>query len=212
MRPMARAIVAPVVSLVGDGDTPQVRADSNQDEPLGELDSFMVMLLVSQSRYVNGFDGFDLILRSMPDEKRFSLPLEDGILPFRDRAEIHLNLGQRQHISRGSHGGKELGDRVFHTMGSDHHPHTQDGVGSRASGYSAVVVLGVFHLIEAVLVEVWRFDISVGATSRNFSCNINKTTSTNNINKQQNNINKQHQQTTKQHQQTTKQHQQTTAK
>jgi len=40
---------------------------------------------------------------AVPDEHRLSPPLNDDVLALRDVAEVNLNLGQGQHISRSGH-------------------------------------------------------------------------------------------------------------
>lgn len=72
MGSMTGTIVAAVIALPRDRDTAQMGADSQQNKPLGLLDSIRVRLRVTKGRQVNGGLPLDLFWRPVFDEQRLS--------------------------------------------------------------------------------------------------------------------------------------------
>merc|ERR1719510_1132619 len=69
---MTRTIVTSELSGVGDGDTAEVSADSEDDEPLGLLHTLAVSLGVSESGRIDCFTILNLCCCSVSDEERLS--------------------------------------------------------------------------------------------------------------------------------------------
>ena len=80
MTPMARAEPATVITGLADGDTAEMSADADHDEPLGLLDPVGVGLRVAQLVNVDGFGIFDLGLGAVADEDGFAAPFDQNLL------------------------------------------------------------------------------------------------------------------------------------
>ena len=82
--------------------------DADGDEPLRFLHPHLVRLLVAQLRHVHRALLRDLASRPVPDEQRLVAPLHRHVLALGDVGEVHLDLGERQHVGRRAHRHHEL--------------------------------------------------------------------------------------------------------
>lgn len=84
MGPMARAVISTKISRIGNGQTDELHADPNQDDPLGLLHSFQVMLGVPQVGHVHRDLQSYLLLGSMAHKQWLAPPLDGHVLAFQD--------------------------------------------------------------------------------------------------------------------------------
>merc|ERR1719331_1951021 len=66
----------------------------------GFLHPLSVRLGIPKSSRVHCGDVSNLLGSPVPDEQRLATPLEGHVLALRDVSQLHLNLGQGQHILR----------------------------------------------------------------------------------------------------------------
>jgi hypothetical protein len=71
---MTRAKPAAEIPRLTNGDTAQMRAHAQHDQPLGLLDAVFVGLGVAQGRGVDGAGFLDFGLGAVPDEDGFAAP------------------------------------------------------------------------------------------------------------------------------------------
>src|SRR6185295_16070812 len=90
LRSVARAEPGVIFALVRERDTAEMRADTNDHEPLvmALLDARRVRLGVGQRRDVDLLRLVDLFLGPMEDEDRLRAPEHLDDLPVGDRSEI----------------------------------------------------------------------------------------------------------------------------
>jgi hypothetical protein len=100
-----------------------VGANAEHDEPLRFLDAGVVGLGIAKALPVYLARLVDLPLRAVPNEHGLAAPLDDHVLALWNARELHLHLGQRQHVRRGGHRAQELG-----------HARLCDGRGEHAHG------------------------------------------------------------------------------
>ena len=67
----------------------------------------------------HGLGFFDLLRRAMTDEDRIAAPLDGDALAFGDRAQIDIDIGERQHRGVGIHLADEGPRRQRDTHGAD---------------------------------------------------------------------------------------------
>lgn len=79
MRSVAGAEPAAVIACFADGDTAQVRADAEQDQPFGPLDAVAVRLGVAQALPFGVFGRVDFVLGAVADEDGFAAPFDDDL-------------------------------------------------------------------------------------------------------------------------------------
>merc|ERR1711868_264901 len=96
MTSVARTIVSSKFSSVGDGDTSEMGADSEDDQPLGVLHTLAVVLGVSQGGWVHGNTVLNLLGCSVTNKQGLASPLECHVLAFWDISQLDFNLGQSQ--------------------------------------------------------------------------------------------------------------------
>lgn len=114
------------IARLADRHASQVGAHAEHDEPLGFLDTIVVRLRVPEGLPVDVARLVDLVLRAMADKDGLAAPLDDRVLALRDAPQLHLDLGQREHVRGGGHRAEELGHgglghgRGEHAHGSDH--------------------------------------------------------------------------------------------
>lgn len=117
MRSVAGAVVAAVVTGVGDWHAAQVSAHTEDDEPLRVLGALVVVLNVAEGRQGDRlFDG-DFFGGTMTDEERLASPLEGDVLAFWDVGQLDLDLGQGQDVSGGAHRADEFVDEGLGGVG-----------------------------------------------------------------------------------------------
>lgn len=80
MGTVARAEPAAVVTSLADGDTTQVGADTQHDQPLGALHTVVVGLGVTESLPLGLAGLIDLALSTVTNEDGLSTPLDDDLL------------------------------------------------------------------------------------------------------------------------------------
>lgn len=110
MRAVARAVIAAIVAGVGDRNAAQVRANAEDDEPLGVLGALVVVLNVAEGRKGDGLLSCDFFGGSVADEERLASPLERDVLAFGDVGQLDLDLGQGQDVSGSAHRTDEFVD------------------------------------------------------------------------------------------------------
>jgi hypothetical protein len=76
---VARAEPATKVTGLANGDTTQVGADTQHDQPLGALDTVLIGLRVSEGGDVDFVGLVDLVLGSVADEDGLASPLDDDL-------------------------------------------------------------------------------------------------------------------------------------
>lgn len=76
---VAGAEPAAKVTGLANGDTTQVGADTQHDQPLGALDTVLVGLGVSEGGDVDFIGLVDLVLGSVTDEDGLASPLDDDL-------------------------------------------------------------------------------------------------------------------------------------
>lgn len=80
MGAVARAEPATIVTSLANGDTTQVGADTQHDQPLGALDTVLIGLGVSKGRDVDFVGLVDLVLGSVTDEDGLASPFDDDLM------------------------------------------------------------------------------------------------------------------------------------
>lgn len=80
VRTVARAEPSSVISSLSNGDTTQVGADTQHDEPLSSLRPVLVAFRITQRLDVDCAGLVDLVLRSVSDEDGLSSPLDNEVL------------------------------------------------------------------------------------------------------------------------------------
>ena len=76
---VARAEPATVVTGLTNGDTTQMGANTQHDQPLGALDTVLIGLGVSEGGDVDFVGLVDLVLGSVTDEDGLASPLDDDL-------------------------------------------------------------------------------------------------------------------------------------
>lgn len=79
MRAVARAEPATIVTSLANGDTTQMGADTQHDQPLGALDTVLIGLGVSEGSDVDFVGLVDLVLGSVADEDGLASPFDDDL-------------------------------------------------------------------------------------------------------------------------------------
>ena len=105
---VARAEPSVVVPRAGDGHAAEVRADAEDDEPLGLLDALGVGLLVAELAEAARLGVGDLGVCSVADEDGLAAPLYGDGGAGVDVAELELGGGEREDVGGGGHRGDEL--------------------------------------------------------------------------------------------------------
>lgn len=77
---VARAEPATIVTGLTNGDTTQVGADTQHDQPLGALDTVLIGLGVSEGGDVDFVGLVDLVLGSVADEDGLASPFDDDLM------------------------------------------------------------------------------------------------------------------------------------
>lgn len=168
MRSVARAKVAVEVTGVGDGHAAKMRADAEQDEPLGLLGAHVVRLRVAQAGHVDAALSLDLSLGAVAHEERLVSPLERHVLSFRYVAQLDFDLGQSEDISGWRHVRYDVIDDGLGAVGGRqaNAECRQIRVGLAVIG----VIFGALDWILRVLVSVVRkvgyLDVGVSESDR----------------------------------------------
>lgn len=176
---VARAVVAAVVSRIGDRHAAQVSADANDDEPLRVLHAVVVVLCIAKAWHGNGLLNGDLLSCAVTDEERLAAPLEGHWLSFWDVSQFDFDLSQSQDVSRCAHRLDEGMNESFRWVSwgdggswnrrnvkreldwckrQTSNKHIGEGLSVLCWFSPACSTL---RWIAAVLGEVWRFDVSV---------------------------------------------------
>jgi hypothetical protein len=83
MRTVAGAEPSTEVTRLTDGHTTQVRADTDHDQPLGLLDTVLVLLRVTQGLDFDVLGFLDLFGGTVADEDGLATPLDDDLFKVR---------------------------------------------------------------------------------------------------------------------------------
>jgi hypothetical protein len=126
VRAVARAEPASKVTSLANGDTTQVRADTQHDEPFGLLDAVLVGLGVAQGFPLGVFGFFDLGLGAVADEDGLASPFDNDlvgvsqhlrcwvicggtyVLALGDGGEVNLDLGLGEDVGGCGHVDEEV--------------------------------------------------------------------------------------------------------
>ena len=121
-----------VIARFANGHATQVGAHAEHDEPLGLLDASVVGLGIAKALPVDLARLVDLPLRAVANEHGLAAPLDDRVLALRYPRELHLDLGERQHVRRRGHRPQELGHGRLGHRGGEHAHGAYHEVGQRA--------------------------------------------------------------------------------
>ena len=173
MRTVAGAEVPSILPCIGNGDAPQMSAHSDKDEPLRRLHPLVVMLWVSKKGQVDVLHTVYFFLGPMSHEEGLSLPLENGVLSFRNGIEVDFYRCQCQDVGRGRHAGEKVGDGILSYVGRDHTPSTKDDVRGQATWNFSLIFVWVFDvhfgIRVSVLVKAGYFEVCVRTAGRDKS-------------------------------------------
>lgn len=143
---VAGAEPAAVVTGLTDGDTTQVGADTEHDEPLGTLDAVLIGLGVTETLPLGLTGLIDLALGAVTDEDGLTTPFDDDVLALGDGTERDLDLGLGQDIGGGGHVDQEILDS---SLGTDSGRQTE-GAGHEVGED----LVGAGRVVGLVLAEV----------------------------------------------------------
>merc|ERR1719458_2075240 len=131
MASMAGAVVASKLSSVSNGDAAKVGAHAQDDQPLRFLHPLSVRLGIPKSSRVHCRNISNLLGGPVPDEQGLATPLEGHVLALRDVPQLHLNLGQGQHILRRAPGHDKVAYKGLGSIGTSQSKTTSHDIAVR---------------------------------------------------------------------------------